>query len=87
VRVPDADALAIILAGAARIVTVSETEIRAAARIMFSDTSNLAEGAGSAPLAAALKERHRLAGKRIALVQSGGNVERTLVADVLAAAE
>jgi len=84
VRVPDEEALAIILKGAARMVTVSEPEIRGAARAMFSDTRNLAEGAAAAPLAAALKERGRLAGKRIALVQSGGNVERALLPELLA---
>ena len=64
VRVPDEAALAIVLKGAARIVTVSETELRSASRAMFNDTRNLAEGAASAPLAAALQERVRLAGRR-----------------------
>jgi threonine dehydratase len=84
VRVPDEAALAIILKGAARIVTVSEAELRSASRAMFDDTRNLAEGAASAPLAAALQERRRLAGKRVALIQSGGNIERALLAEVLA---
>src|SRR5712691_12704208 len=87
VRVPDPEALAIILKGAARIVTVSEAEIRRAMRIMFTDTHNLAEGAGAAPLAAALQERERLAGKRVAIVQSGGNIDRALFAEVLAEAD
>jgi len=87
VRVPDAAALAIIRAGAARIVTVSEAEIRRAMRIIFTDTHNLAEGAGAATLAAALQERALLAGKRVAIVLSGGNVDRTLFADVLAEAD
>jgi threonine dehydratase len=87
VRVPDPEALAIILKGAARIVTVSEAEIRQAARAMFNDTRNLAEGAAAAPLAAALQERARLSGKRVALVQSGGNIERALLADVLSEAD
>jgi threonine dehydratase len=82
VRVPDAEALAIILKGAARIVAVSEAELHAAARAMFSDTRTLAEGAASAPLAAALQERGRLAGKRAALIQSGGNIERALFAEL-----
>ena len=86
-RVPDSAALDIILKGAARIVTVSETEIRRAMRILFTDTHNLAEGAGAAALAAALKERGRLAGKRIAVVQSGGNIDRPLFAQVLAEAD
>jgi threonine dehydratase len=84
VRVPDDEALAIIRAGAARIVTVSEAEMRQAMRIMFADTHNVAEGAGAAPLAAALKERDRLAGKRVAVVQSGGNIDRALFAEILA---
>src|SRR3954451_23490951 len=87
VRVPDPEALAIIMKGPARIVTVSEAELRQAARIMFTDTRNLAEGAGAAALAAALQERTGLAGKRVALVQSGGNIERALIAEVLADGE
>jgi threonine dehydratase len=83
-RVPDEAALAMILKSAARIVTVSEAEIRRAMRILFADTHNVAEGAGAAALAAALKERERLAGKRIAVVQSGGNIDRALFAEILA---
>jgi threonine dehydratase len=55
-------------------VLVSEDEIRAATIRMLEHTRNLVETAGAAPLAAALKLRDRLAGKRIALVASGGNV-------------
>ncbi len=84
VRVPDAAALEAIRRGAAHVATVSEAEIRAAMRILFTDTHNVAEGAGAAALAAALQERHRLAGKRVALIQSGGNVDRALFAEVLA---
>jgi threonine dehydratase len=84
VRVPNPEALDIILRGAARIVTVSEAEIRRAMRILFTDTHNVAEGAGAAPLAAALQERDRLAGKRVAVIQSGGNIDRALFAEVLA---
>src|ERR1700731_1574134 len=87
VRVPDPQALAIILKGAARIVTVSEGEIRQAARAMFNDTRTLAEGADAAPLAAALQERAKLAGKRVALIQSGGNIERTLLPELLSEAD
>jgi threonine dehydratase len=84
VRVPDPEALDIIRRGAARILTVSEAEMRRAMRIMFSDTHNVAEGAGAAALAAALQERDRLAGKRVAVIQSGGNIDRALFAEVLA---
>jgi threonine dehydratase len=84
VRVPNPEALEIILRGAARIVTVSEAEIRRAMRMLFTDTHNAAEGAGAAPLAAALQERDRLAGKRVAVIQSGGNIDRPLFAEILA---
>jgi threonine dehydratase len=74
-RIPDADALAIIRKGAARIVQVEDDEIGEAIRFYWTDTHNLVEGAGAAPLAAALKEKTRLAGKRIGLILSGGNID------------
>lgn len=84
VRVPDEAALAVVRRHAARIVAVSEAEMRAAIRVIFSDTHNIAEGAGAAPLAAALQERDRLRGKKVAVVQSGGNIDRPLFAEILA---
>ena len=84
VRVPDAAALDVICRHAARILTVSEAEIRRAMRILYTDTHNLAEGAGAAAFAAALQERARLKGKRVAVIQSGGNIDRTLFAQILA---
>jgi threonine dehydratase len=87
VRVPDEAALAMIRKHVARIVTVSEAELRQAMRILFTDTHNIAEGAGAATFAAALKERARLQGKRVAVVQSGGNADRALFAQVLAEPE
>jgi threonine dehydratase len=83
-RVPAPQAVEIILKGAERIVTVEETEIRAAMRHLFTDTHNVAEGAGAATLAALLKEKDRLAGKRVAVVLSGGNIDRALYTEVLA---
>jgi len=83
-RVPVPEAVEMIVRGAARIVTVSDAEIRSAMRALFSDTHNVAEGAGAAPLAAALREFRVNAGKRIALVLSGGNVDRDVFARVLA---
>ena len=59
------EALAIIRKGAARIVRVDEDEIAEAMRIYWTATHNVAEGAGAAPLAALLKERERMAGKRV----------------------
>jgi len=78
VRQPDAEALAIIRAGAARIVTVSDDDIADAIRAYWTDTHNLVEGAGAAPLAALMQERARMAGKRVGLVISGGNIDLAL---------
>jgi threonine dehydratase len=74
-RIPDADALAMIRKGASRIVQVRDDEVGAAIRHYWTDTHNLAEGAGAAALAAALQERDRLQGKRVGLVLSGGNID------------
>jgi threonine dehydratase len=84
VRVPDADALAIILEGVERVVSVSEAQIEAAMRAYFTDTHNLAEGAGAAPLAALLKEKEKMAGKKVGLILSGGNVDTDVYRDILA---
>ncbi len=42
--------------------------------LMLEHTHNLIEGAGAAPLAAALKIRDRLQGRKVALIASGGNL-------------
>jgi threonine dehydratase len=74
-RVPVLEALESIWLGAERVVTVSEDEIEAAMRHLFTDTHNVAEGAGAAAQAALLKERDRMQGKRVGLILSGGNVD------------
>jgi threonine dehydratase len=74
-RAPDADALEIIRKGASRIVQVSDDEIASAMRAYWTDTHNLAEGAGAAPLAAALQDKPKLWGKRVGLILSGGNID------------
>ena len=83
VRIPDPDAFAIIKRGAEEIVAVSDAEIKAAMRAFFTDTHNTAEGAGAAPLAAAMREHEKIKGKKVGLVLSGGNVDRNLFASVL----
>ena len=65
-------------------VLVTEDEIRSANRLMIEHTRNLVEPAGAAPLAAALQLRDRLAGKRVALVLSGGNISPAQLAALLA---
>jgi threonine dehydratase len=77
-RVPDPAALAIILRGTERVVTVSDDAILTAMAHYFTDTHNLAEGAGAAPLAALLAEKERMAGKRVGLILSGGNADTAL---------
>ncbi len=83
-REPNADAVEIVCRGAARMVEVSEDEIAEAMRIYFDDTHQIAEGAGAAPLAALLQERGRMANKSVAVVLSGGNIERARFNQVLA---
>ena len=75
VRVPVPAALEMIRAGAERIVRVSDDEVKAAVRHFYTDTHNLIEGAGAAPLAALLKDGARK-GKRFAVIASGGNIDR-----------
>jgi threonine dehydratase len=75
VRVPVPAALERIRAGAERIVRVTDDEVKAAVRHFYSDTHNLVEGAGAAPLAALLQEPAR-AGRRVAVIASGGNIDR-----------
>jgi threonine dehydratase len=84
-RVPDADALDIIRQEVDDIVAVSDDEVAEAMRIYFSDTHNVAEGAGAAPLAAALQRREAFAGRSLGLALTGGNVDRAVFARVLAA--
>jgi threonine dehydratase len=55
-------------------VLVDEDELERAVLLMIEGTRNLVEPAGAAPLAAALRLRERLAGKKVALVLSGGNI-------------
>ena len=83
---PEPTALAMIRAGADRVVQVTDDEISAAMRLLFTATHNVAEGAGAASLAAALQERESLRGKRVGLVLSGGNVDREVYAAELARA-
>jgi threonine dehydratase len=64
-------------------VLVSDEEIRAAQATMIETTRNLVEAAGAAPLAAALRLRAQLEGRRVALIASGGNASREQVLEAL----
>ncbi len=82
-RVPVPEAVDLIKAGVERVVTVSDDEIKAAMRAYYSDTHNIAEGAGAAPLAALLKEKDQMAGREVGLILSGGNIDRALYREIL----
>ncbi|WP_192560492.1 threonine dehydratase [Pseudomonas allokribbensis] len=83
VRKPIAEAFDIYGAGATRIVAVSEDEIAEAMRVYYTDTHNLAEGAGAAALAALIQERERMQGKKVGVILSGGNIDRSVYARVI----
>jgi threonine dehydratase len=83
-RTPNPLAIEIIWKNVARIIEVTDAEIAQAMRAYYQDTHNLAEGAGAAALAGALKDRENLAGKRIGLILTGGNVDSETYRNVLA---
>jgi threonine dehydratase len=64
-------------------VLVSEEEICAAIRCYAETIHHLAEGGGAAPLAAALKMREELAGKRVGLILTGSNIDRAALMQAL----
>jgi len=65
------------------IVLLSEDELAEGVRLALRTTHNLAEGAGAASLAAAMKLRDQLAGKKVVCVMSGGNIDRATLARIL----
>lgn len=83
VRTPDELALEFILKNVARVVTVSDEQIIDAIKIYYTDTHNIAEGAGASPLAALLKEKDKMLGKKIGVVLTGGNLDHSLMIHAL----
>ena len=82
-RVADQAALDILIPHLDHVVQVSDTEVAAAMRALFTDTHNVAEGAGAAALAAALQEQGSLRGQCVGLVLTGGNVDAPVFSEVL----
>ena len=82
-RVPEPEALELILQGVDRIVQVTDGEVSAAMRMMFECTHNVCEGAGAAALAAATQEKARIKGCKVAVIATGGNVDQDVFARVL----
>ena len=83
-RTPEPEALELMWQHVERMVEVTDDEVARAIAILFRCTHNCAEGAGAAPYAAIFKERARLAGRKVAAVLSGGNIDRDAFAKVLA---
>ena len=83
VRRADAHALAVLREHLDHIVQVSDAEVAQAMRDLFTDTHNVAEGAGAAAFAAAMQERARLAGQVVGVTLCGGNVDASVFAQVL----
>jgi threonine dehydratase len=86
-RTPVQPALSVVRNGAERVVLVSDNEVESAMRALFEDTHNTAEGGGAAALAAMLKEKEAMRGRKVAVVLSGGNVDSNLFAAILQGAK
>ena len=82
-RVPEQSALDLIWKGVERIVEVTDNEIADAMRMLYECTHNVCEGAGAAAIAAALQEASKIKGRKVAVIASGGNVDRDVFAAVL----
>ncbi|MBA3714752.1 MAG: pyridoxal-phosphate dependent enzyme, partial [Pyrinomonadaceae bacterium] len=82
-RTPVAEALEIINSHVERIVEVTDEEVATAMRVLFTDTHNVAEGAGAAGLAALMKEQESMRRRKVGTVLCGGNVDRDVFARVL----
>jgi threonine dehydratase len=85
-RTPDPAAVEVFVAGVDRVVEVTDDEVEEAMCIYFSDTHNVAEGAGAIGLAALLKDRRAgitASGSRLGTVLCGGNVDTNLFAAIL----
>ena len=85
-RIPDPEALELMMRHVDEVVEVSDDEVAAAMRLLFKATHNVAEGAGAASLAGALQRRGQLRGHKVGLTLCGANVDSDLFARVLAGA-
>jgi threonine dehydratase len=65
------------------IVTVDEEEIAQAILLLLEREKTVAEGAGAAPLAAALSGKLPISGKKVGLIVSGGNIDVNLISRII----
>jgi len=82
-RVPDAEAVGIINAGASRILRVGDDAVASAMALGYRATHNLAEPAGAVALAGLLAEREAVRGKRVAVIQTGGNCDYDILERIM----
>ncbi len=82
-RIPDDASLDVIRKSVERVIEVTDDEVAAAMRLLYTATHNVAEGAGAASLAGALQERASLAGRKVGVTLTGGNVDADLFVRVL----
>jgi threonine dehydratase len=82
-RVAEDEALQVVLREAEDVVAVTDEEVADAMRILFTDTHNVAEGAGAAGLAAAIRMRSRWPQASVGFSLTGGNVDKDVFARVL----
>jgi threonine dehydratase len=82
-RIADVEALDVVLRNADEVVAVTDDEVAQAMRVLFSDTHNVAEGAGAAGLAAAMQQAGRWRGKTVGVPLTGGNVDSAVFSRVL----
>jgi threonine dehydratase len=82
-RLADEEALQVVLREAEDVVAVTDEEVAQAMRVLFSDTHNVAEGAGAAGLAAAMQQKERWQGRNVGVALTGGNVDSVVFSRVL----
>lgn len=83
VRIPVEETMQMMRSLLDDMLLVSEAEIYAGIRCYASTVHQMAEGAGAVPLAGAMQMRDELAGQRVGLVLTGGNIESTTLIDAL----
>jgi threonine dehydratase len=82
-RVPAPETVAILREVLDDIIEVSEAQIADAIRCFAETLHQMAEGAGAAALAGAMRMHRRLAGERVGVVLSGGNITSQQLSHIL----
>jgi threonine dehydratase len=83
-RVPDDDAVAVMVRGAARFVQVDDAAAEQAMRVLWQATHQMPEPSGAIALAGLLADHDRPAGATAAVIMTGGNCDAHLVERVVA---